>query len=214
MTPPTVNAYYAPDLNTINFPAGILQPPFFNFSYPMAVNMAGIGMVMGHEITHGFDDQGSKYDGTGKLNPWWDAETTAKFDERATCLKNQYSQFKVLGINKYVNGNLTIGENIADNGGIKEAYTALQSYYKKHGEDEPIHPDISNDQLFFLSYAQDWCQVISEEFADYLLSVDPHSPARARVNLPLRNFPKFGEAFKCKQGAFMRPEPQDVCTVW
>ena len=210
MSPPTVNAYYEPSLNSINFPAGILQPPFFHHLYPSAMNYGGIGMVAGHELTHGFDDQGRQYAGNGELIDWWTDTTTQQFQSKATCLINQYSEY-IVG-SEHLNGNLTLGENIADNGGIRASYNAWKLYETDHGVDEQIDSTITNDQLFFLSYAQDWCQLISPAYAHLLVSIDPHSPAEARVNYPLRNYEQFADTWQCKSGTFM--SPVDRCTIW
>jgi len=212
MTPPTVNAYYDPSYNTINFPAGIIQPTFFNASYPMAMNMGGIGMVMGHELTHGFDDQGRQYDGTGMLRNWWTPASLSRFEERATCLSKQYSEFKIA--EDHVDGNLTLGENIADNGGIRIAYRAYKKFVERYGEQPqvPTTPALSNDQLFFLAFAQGWCSITTPQNAKERLITDPHSPPFARVLGPLQNYDKFSEAFKCPIGSKMNPV--NKCNMW
>jgi len=214
MTPATVNAYYEPTLNTINFPAGILQPTFFNASYPSAMNFGGIGMVMGHELTHGFDDQGRMYDGTGKLTNWWTKASTTNFEERAACLINQYNGFVINDDGDHVNGNLTLGENIADNGGIRSAYFAWKAYIKEHGDDAPVptSPKLTNDQLFFLAFAQGWCANVRPAYAKVAIKQDVHSPPFARVLGPLQNFDKFAEAFHCKAGSKMNPVKK--CVLW
>jgi len=212
MTPPTVNAYYDPSYNTINFPAGIIQPTFFDSSYPMYVNFAGIGMVMGHELIHGFDDQGRQYDGTGMLKQWWTDNVVRAFESRASCLVSQYSKFKVG--NNFVNGNLTLGENIADNGGLRAAYDAFVSYEQQNGPGPtlPVTDKSTNQQLFFLAFAQSWCQLISPESAQNLIFIDPHSPAFARVNGPLQNYDKFAAAYNCPVGSSMNPTAK--CQLW
>lgn len=210
MTVSTVNAYYDPTLNTINFPAGIIQPIFFKKDYPAAVNFGGIGMVAGHELAHGFDDQGRQFDGTGKLRDWWPSEIVNKFTEKAQCLVDQYSQFKVGDLN--VNGKLTLGENIADNSGIKTAYYAFKLWQKSHGVEESILPELSNEQLFFLSFGQSWCSKITPEYQKELIQRDPHSPAHLRVKVPLMNLDEFASAFSCPVGSNMNP--REKCHLW
>ena len=210
MTPPTVNAYYEPTDNTINFPAGILQAPYFKQGNPMAMQYGGIGMVMGHELGHGFDDQGRLYDGHGKLAPWSTEHSNQGFNERAQCLVNQYSAFEIDGHN--VNGKQTLGENLGDACGITIGYRAYKAYVEKHGEEPRLVDDISNDQLFFLSFAQDWCTKIREKTAINNLKTDVHSPPRFRVKGPLQNLKEFADAFQCKAGdAMVSPDP---CVVW
>jgi len=210
-TPQTVNAYYNPTRNDINFPAGILQPPFFHRDYPAAMNYGAIGVVVGHELTHGFDDQGRKFDGTGKLREWWEPEVAAKFEQAAKCVADQYSTFEVEPGVK-VNGELTLGENIADLGGLKEAYSAYKSWERANGATEPAVPGLTNDQLLFVSWAQVWCTVVSPEFLRRQVTTDPHSPGRFRAVAPQRNNPAFRQAFSCKEGDWMAPD--DACTVW
>jgi putative endopeptidase len=211
MTSPTVNAYYDPTRNQMVFPAGILQQPFFNVSFPTAMNGGGIGMVMGHELTHGFDNQGRDYDGNGVLVDWWLPETSAKFDSKVQCVINQYSKFEVLP-NVYVNGKLTQGENIADMGGIKNSY---HSFLKKMGSkafEQSIVPSLTNAQLFFVAYAQGWCEIATPEYLKVQVETDPHSPAQFRVMGPLINLPQFSDLFQCPKGSTMNPAER--CTVW
>lgn len=212
MTPPTVNAYYNPPLNEIVFPAGILQRPFFAADYPMAMNFGGIGMVMGHELTHGFDDQGSKFDGSGRLTDWWDPSVVTRFEERTQCVSDLYDTYEVLPGVK-LNGQLTLGENIADFGGIKAAFAAWKQYADKHPEAlETGVEGLTADQLFFVSLGQIWCSKATPEAARVLAVTDPHSPARFRVNGPLAHLPEFWETFSCEPGEPMRPA--NVCEVW
>ncbi|MDP2315610.1 MAG: M13 family metallopeptidase [Pseudomonadota bacterium] len=207
MSPPTVNAYYDPSMNEMAFPAGILQAPFFDRSYPAVMNYGSIGMVMGHELTHGFDDQGRKFDGDGKMVEWWAPEVSARFEERAACVERQYSGFTVQeGIN--VNGALTLGENIADIGGYRAAYRA----YKAQQAPSANVPGLTDDQLFFVAAAQSWCVVASPEIEKMRALSDPHSPPRYRVNGPLQNLPEFAAAFGCAEGTPMRPA--NACEVW
>jgi putative endopeptidase len=212
MTPPTVNAYYNPLNNEMVFPAGILQPPFFSKDFPMAMNFGGMGMVMGHELTHGFDDQGRKFDATGKLTEWWEPAVSDKFEERASCIDKQYSGYEVQpGL--HLNGKLTLGENIADNGGIKETYTAYKAWEAKTpGAEKPIVEGLTNDQLLFVAFAQTWCSLATPQIEQMLVTIDPHSPPRFRVNGPLSNTKAFADAFSCPAGTPMHPK--DTCEVW
>lgn len=212
MSPPTVNAYYNPTLNEIVFPAGILQPTVFHRDYPMSVNFGGIGAVMGHELTHGFDDSGRKFDAEGRLREWWEPEVSERFDERAACVEKQYGAYEVEpGLN--LDGKLTLGENIADLGGVKEAHRAYRAWIAEHGEPQPpVVEGLTDEQLFFVSYAQVWCAVASPEYLRLQARTDSHSTPRYRVIGPLSNLPAFGEAFSCPVGSPMRPEK--VCEVW
>ncbi len=217
MTPPTVNAYYNPPQNDINFPAGILQPPFFDNSMDPAVNFGGIGVVIGHEMTHGFDDQGSKYDKNGNVRAWWTPEDKAKFNERTECEAKEYSGFQVAP-GQNLNGHLTLGENTADNGGIRIAYQALMNTLAKQGAAaEPDYSDGKRDgytpqQRFFIAFGQIWCQNATEQSARVLAKTDPHSSGEWRVKGTVQNFDEFGKAFGCKVGQPMMPEHS--CRVW
>lgn len=205
-----VNAYYNPSANEMVFPAGILQPPFFDADFPMSMNLGAIGMVMGHELTHGFDDQGRKFDGTGRLVEWWEPEVSARFEEAAQCVVDRYNGFEVReGLN--VNGQLTLGENIADLGGLKQSFRAHQAWVEAKGMPEGLG-DMTADQLFFTAFAQSWCSMARPEYEEILVRTDSHSPARFRVLGSLSNFPEFGEAFQCEVGSPMRPET--TCQVW
>jgi putative endopeptidase len=217
MTPPTVNAYYSQSENDINFPAGILQPPFFDNSKDPAVNFGGIGTVIGHEMTHGFDDQGSKYDPKGNVRPWFTAEDRAKFTERTDCEVKEYDGFKVAE-GQNLNGKLTLGENTADNGGIRIAFQALEEVLAKQGTTaEPGYVDGKRDgytpqQRFFLAFGQLWCQNQTEQSARVLAKTDPHSSGEWRTKGTLQNFDEFGKAFGCKVGQPMMPT--NSCRVW
>jgi endothelin-converting enzyme/putative endopeptidase len=207
MSPPTVNAYYDPSVNEIVFPAGILQAPFFDHTFPAAMNYGAMGMVMGHELTHGFDDQGRKFDGDGRLSEWWAPEVSARFDERTACVSKQYSGYQVAeGLN--VNGALTLGENIADIGGLREAYRA----YKAQNAPPANVPGLTDDQLFFVAAAQSWCTVESPEYEKMLVLSNPHSPSKFRVTGPMSDSKEFAEAFGCAEGSTMHPK--DACEVW
>jgi len=208
MTPPTVNAYYNPLENNINFPAGILQPPFYSNAATDAVNYGAIGSVIGHELTHGFDDQGRKFDGAGNLRDWWTKEDAAEFDKRAQCLIDEYSKFTPID-DLHVNGKLTLGENTADNGGIRLAFAALMEMLDGKGKTVDGY---TPEQQFFLGYAHAWCGKRTDAFQRMLTQVDPHSPERYRVNGVLQNFPEFRKAFGCKEGQAMVATPG--CRVW
>jgi predicted metalloendopeptidase len=212
MTPPTVNAYYNPLNNEMVFPAGILQPPFFSKDFPAAMNYGGMGMVMGHELTHGFDDEGRKFDAQGRLTEWWEPSVSEKFETRAQCIDDQYSSYEVQpGL--HLNGKLTLGENIADNGGIKQAYNAYKAYEAAHaGSDKPAVEGLTNDQLLFVGFAQTWCSLATPQIEQMLVTVDPHSPPKFRVNGPLSNYNEFWEAFSCAEGTSMHPAKP--CEVW
>ena len=211
MTPQTVNAYYNPTTNEICFPAGILQPPFFNPDADDAVNYGAIGVVIGHEMTHGFDDQGSLFDKDGNMNNWWTAEDRAAFEEKTHVLVDQFNEVQILPGVK-ANGELTLGENIADHGGVSVAWTALQNAL---GGVEPKPIDgFSAAQRFFLGYARVWAQNITDEEKARLTKLDVHSLGNNRVNVTLRNFDQFFEAFGIQEGGAMwRPESERV-HIW
>ncbi len=215
MTPPTVNAYYSPAANNINFPAGILQPPFFFKGGDEAANYGAIGAVVGHELTHGFDDSGRQYDGDGNLREWWTEEDAKKFKERADCIVQEYSAFKATA-DTNLNGKLTLGENGADNGGVRLAFMALMDAVSKldaaGGKSMPGVADYTPQQRFFLAYGQVWCQNISEEAARLRAVTDPHSLGRYRVNGVVQNMPEFQKAFGCQVGQPMVKE--NGCRVW
>jgi putative endopeptidase len=212
MTPPTVNAYYDPPMNDINFPAGILQPPFFDNSKDPAVNFGAIGVVIGHEMTHGFDDEGSKYDAKGNVKDWWTPSDRKEFDARTDCEVKEYSGFEPVA-GTHLNGKLTLGENTADNGGIRIAYQALLSTLaaENTSPDKKID-DYTSPQRFFISFAQVWCENRTEEVQRVSAKTDPHSPGMFRVNGVVRNFDEFGKAFGCHKGQPMMPD--DACRVW
>ncbi len=210
MTPPTVNAYYQPSLNEIVFPAGILQPPFFDPEADDALNYGAIGMVIGHELTHGFDDQGRKYDAAGNLRDWWQPEDERIYKERAALLARQYSDYVAVD-DLHVNGELTLGENIADLGGLKIAYLALQKTLQ--GKPAPAKIDgFTPEQRFFLAYAQVWRGLMRPEALRVYVKTNPHSPARFRVLGPLANMPEFFQAF-APADAQQRPKARPV-EIW
>ncbi len=218
MTPPTVNAYYNPSFNDINFPAGILQPPFFDFKVDPAVNFGGIGVVIGHEMTHGFDDQGSKYDGKGDLREWQTPADRKAFTERTDCIADEYSGFEAAPAHGEVaeqklNGRLTLGENTADNGGLRIAYLALLDTLAAQGKSLSDKVDgFTEAQRYFIGFAQVWCQNQTEQSARQSALVDPHSPGKWRVNGSVQNFDEFGKAFGCTKGQPMYPV--NSCRVW
>ncbi|MGA7829359.1 MAG: M13 family metallopeptidase [Terracidiphilus sp.] len=218
MTPPTVNAYYDSSFNDINFPAGILQPPFFDFTIDPAVNFGGIGVVIGHEMTHGFDDEGSKYDGKGNLREWQTPADRKAFTERTDCVADEYSGFEAAPARgdtpaQKLNGKLTLGENTADNGGLRIAYMALLDTLAAQAKSINDKIDgYTEAQRYFLGFAQVWCENQTEQTARQLALIDPHSPARWRVNGTVQNFDQFGKAFGCKQGQPMYPV--NSCRVW
>lgn len=234
---------YSSIKNSIAFPAGILQPPFFDANFPMAINYGAMGKpydprppnafsddssrslatlsgsVIGHEITHGFDDQGAQSDKDGNLHDWWSPESDRQFRNRTACISRQYSKFcySELGNSESscVKGPNTLGENIADNGGLKQAYTAFQEYLKQRSEPEPRLPSLehfSMEQVFFLSFASFWCGEHSDRYLRNLLATNEHSPGKYRVIGTLQNFPDFAKAFNCPLGSYMNPV--NKCSVW
>ena len=212
MTPQTVNAYYNPNMNEIVFPAGILQPPFFDPNADAALNYGGMGAVIGHEMSHGFDDQGSKYDAHGNLHDWWTQKDREQFNKRARSLVGEYDNFVVLD-SLHINGKLTLGENIADNGGLSIAYAALQKYFKKHGEPGKIQ-GFTPSQRFFLAWARIWKSNYTPENLENRLRVDPHSPGKFRTNGVVRNIPAFYKAFNIQKGDNMYTPPDKRANVW
>jgi endothelin-converting enzyme/putative endopeptidase len=213
MSPPTVNAYYSSSMNDINFPAGILQPPLFDPGAPDAVNYGHIGGVVGHELTHGFDDEGRQFDAKGNLRDWWTAEDGKKFEQKADCTVQEYNKFVAVD-DAHVNGKLTLGENTADNGGLRLAYMAfLEDAKRKKIDLDQKQPDgYTPVQEFFLGHGQSWCGQTRPEQLRLQVQTDPHSPREFRVNGVVQNMPEFGQAFGCKVGQPMMP--QDVCRVW
>lgn len=215
MTPPTVNAYYSSTDNKIAFPAGILQRPFYDHRFPNSLNYGGIGMVVGHEITHGFDDNGRQFNKDGNLARWWSNKSIAAFKNKTACLEKQYSGYKFHG--KNLKGIQTLGENIADNGGIKQAFQAYQNWKERsrNGHPEPPLPGLENfsdEQIFFLGFAQIWCSKYRYEAALNQINYGVHSPGKFRVIGSLSNFDEFSKAFSCKKGSPMNPEKK--CIVW
>jgi len=212
MTPPTVNAYYDPSMNDINFPAGILQPSFYDPKQDDAVNYGHIGAVIGHELTHGFDDQGKKFDAKGNMSDWWTPEDTKKFESKTDCLVKEYGGFTAVDDVK-VNGKLTLGENTADNGGLVLAYMAYLERAKVDKVDLSAKVDgYTSPQRFYIGYAQNWCENSRPESVRAQVLTDPHSPDHFRANGAIVNQPGFAAAFSCKKGSPM--VPVDSCRVW
>jgi endothelin-converting enzyme/putative endopeptidase len=212
MSPPTVNAYYSPNMNDINFPAGILQPPFYSPKESDETNYGHIGAIIGHELTHGFDDEGRQFDGAGNLADWWTADDGKKFDAKADCEVKEYGEFTVAG-GLHVNGKLTLGENTADNGGLRLAFMALLADAKRKNLNLDQQQDgLNGQQQFFVAYGQNWCADRRPESEKMQVQTDPHSPEHFRVNGVVRNMKEFGQAFHCKAGQPM--EPADACRVW
>jgi endothelin-converting enzyme/putative endopeptidase len=213
MTPPTVNAYYSPSFNEIVFPAGILQPPFFDKSMDDAVNFGGIGLVIGHELTHGFDDQGRKYDPQGNLHDWWTPEDGKEFEQRVSCVADEYSGFVAVD-DKKLNGRLTLGENTADNGGARIALMALEHMIAddKTGKEGQKIDGYTPEQRFFLGFGRVWCEKRRPEVARVRVLTDPHSPGKYRVNGVVQNMPEFQKAWGCKPGQAM--VAANACHVW
>lgn len=208
MTPPTVNAYYSPAFMEIVFPAGILQPPYFDRFGDDAYNYGSIGSVIGHEYSHGFDDSGRKYDHQGNAKDWWTEADGKAFEERASCMVDQYAGYQAGGVN--VNGKLTLGENIGDNGGIRIAYMAWKE--SLGGKESPVIGSLTGDQRFFIGWANAWCNNSTEDALRNQIQTDTHSPGEFRAVGPLLNMQEFQQAFECKAGDLMVPEKR--CEVW
>jgi putative endopeptidase len=203
-SPPTVNAFYNPSQNKMVFPAGILQPPFYSVDFSIPANLGGMGMVVGHELTHGFDDQGAQFDAQGNMKNWWQPETEKQFKQRTQCVIDQYGTYGLNGAN-------TVGENIADIGGVKMALAAYRSL-RSSAPETVVADGFTEDQQFFLAVGQVWCTKMRPEFEKMLVTVDVHSPPKWRVIGSLSDTPDFAKAFRCKAGSKMRPANQ--CVVW
>jgi len=210
LSPISVNAYYDMLANKMVFPVAILQSPFYNKRYPRAMLYGGVGAIMGHELTHGFDVDGRRFDMKGDERNWWSEETLEAFERKTKCLKKQYSNFTFDG--GTVDGEQTLSENIADNGGIKQAFRAYQNWIARHGE-EPRLPgmNLTNEQIFFISFARSWCSVFSSQGEEFAL-MSEHSPAPWRAKASVMNFPEFAKAFNCGNGSPMNPI--NKCAVW
>jgi predicted metalloendopeptidase len=211
MTPPTVNAYYSPEMNEIVFPAGILQPPFFDMNADDASNYGAMGAVIGHEMTHGFDDEGRKFDAQGNLRDWWTPEDAKNFNERAACVEKQFDGYLVQD-DIHENGKLVLGESIADLGGLNLAYRALQKAEK--GKKPALIGGLTADQRFFLSFAQIWASNDRPEFERLMVNTNPHPLARFRAIAAPSNMPEFARAFDCKEGDAMARPAAIRCQIW
>jgi endothelin-converting enzyme/putative endopeptidase len=213
MTPPTSNAYYNPQMNEIVFPAGILQPPAFSMNYSDAVNYGAIGVVIGHEISHGFDDQGSQYDATGNLANWWTPEDLTKFKAKTSCVVKQFDGFKIDGADDiHINGKLVLGESIGDLGGLKIAYRAFKKTAQSQSEEKI--DGFTPDQQFFIAWGQFRGDATRPETQKLMVQGDPHPVAKYRVLGPMSNFPPFAAAFNCKAGSAMTRTDAERCVVW
>jgi endothelin-converting enzyme/putative endopeptidase len=211
MSPPTVNAYYDAQMNDINFPAGVLQPPLCDAKMDAAPNYGDTGGTIGHELTHGFDDEGSQFDANGNLKNWWTKEDREKFDARTKCVQDQYAGYIVVD-DIHINSKLTLGEDVADLGGEILAYLAWQDATK--GQNLQPRDGLTPEQRFFIGFAQWACSNERAEDLRVRAATDPHSPAKYRINGVLVNMPEFARAFGCKAGPPMVNPPEKVCKVW
>jgi len=212
MSPQTVNAYFNPLFNEIVFPAAILQPPFYNYKADEAVNYGGIGAVIGHEISHSFDDSGARFDADGNLSNWWTDQDLEKFTKRGKALAEQYSAIEVLD-SVHINGEFTLGENIGDLGGVLSAYDGLQMYFEENSKPAPID-GFTAEQRFFVSWTTVWRTKIRDEALRSRIKTDPHSPGKVRAVQPLLNVSSFYEAFDIKEGDKMYVKPEDRVQIW
>jgi endothelin-converting enzyme/putative endopeptidase len=212
MTPPTVNAYYEATLNEMVFPAGILQAPFYARAQSPALNFGAIGMVVGHELTHGFDDEGRQFDAQGNLRDWWSPAVSTEFDQRAQCVEKQFDGYVVVD-DAHVKGKLTLGENIADLGGVKLSFATFERAEKEHPS-TPVIGGFTPEQQFFVGFAQSWCANYRPEALRLLVATNPHSPPKYRVVGPLSNLTEFATAFACKPGTAMARPAGERCEVW
>uniref|UniRef100_A0A1I8F0B1 Peptidase family M13 containing protein n=1 Tax=Wuchereria bancrofti TaxID=6293 RepID=A0A1I8F0B1_WUCBA len=213
--PAQVDAYYAPNLNEMIFPAGILQFPFMSPGVPSYITYAMVGAVIGHEVSHAFDDQGGRFDEYGNLHNWWDVETARKFYEKTECFIKQYNAVKVEEAGVHLNGQLSVGENIADNAGVKTAFIAYKSWVEENSRQEAALPGFQNmtsTQMFFLAYANNWCSLIRPKHYLQIIMADVHAPSKYRAIIPLQNRPEFSEAFHCPKGSPMNPVKK--CSIW
>ena len=211
------NAYYDTTVNTIVFPAGILQSPYFDASYHPSRNYGGMGSTVGHELTHGFDDWGRLYDGDGNLAPWWTNATVAAFETRTKCFVDQYNAIKVYSNDKtkllgHIDGSYTLGENLADSDGLKRAFTAYKQFMATNTVDNQGMSAKEADQLFFIAYGQSWCSKYTDAYTTMLIQTDPHAPAFARANGALQNNADFAKLFSCPVGSKMNPKTK--CGVY
>jgi endothelin-converting enzyme/putative endopeptidase len=212
MTPPSVNAYYEPTMNQMVFPAGILQVPFYGKEQAPALNFGAIGMVVGHELTHGFDDEGRQFDAEGNLRDWWSPPVGAEFDKRATCVEHQYDDYVPVD-DLHLKGKLTLGENIADLGGVRLSFASFERTQRAHSS-TPASGGFTPEQQFFVGFAQSWCANYRAEALRLLVATNPHSPPKFRVIGPLSNLPEFAAAFQCAEGAPMVRGKAQRCEIW
>ncbi|HEX8622531.1 MAG TPA: M13 family metallopeptidase, partial [Allosphingosinicella sp.] len=212
MTPQTVNAYYNPLMNQITFPAAILQPPYFDPKADPAVNYGAIGAIIGHEIGHGFDDQGRQFDATGRIRDWWSPASGAEFTKRAEKFGKQYDQYEPIPGTK-INGKLTMGENIGDLGGLEMAYAAYKRHVAEHGE-PPVIGGLTGEQRFFIAYGQSWRSKVREGALRERLLTDPHSPPEYRVDGVVRNVDAWYKAFNVKPGDKLYLPPEERVSIW
>jgi putative endopeptidase len=211
MNPQAVNAYYHPLKNEIVFPAGILQPPFFDGEIDDAVNYGAMGAIIGHEMLHGFDDSGSRFDKDGNMANWWTEEDRTRFEERTAKLIEQFNGYVVVD-SLHVNGELTLGENIADLGGLRVSYRALQ--IASEGKEDPMIDGFTRDQRFFLSFAQAWRNNATDESLKLQVQSDPHTPSRFRLIGPVSNMAEFAAAFNCAEDSPMMRSPEERVQIW
>lgn len=211
LPPQALNAYYLPNKNQMVFPAGILQPTLFDPEFPQSLNYGGIGAIVGHELTHGYDDWGGQYDRYGNLKQWWTEDSYRKFQKKAECIIKLYDNFTVY--NQRVNGRLTLGENIADLGGLKLSYYAYQKWIRDHGPERPL-PGLkyTHEQLFFIAFAQNWCMKRRSQSIYLQLLTDKHAPEHYRVIGSVSQFEEFARVFHCPRGSPMHPV--NKCAVW
>jgi len=211
MSPPTVNAYYNPQMNDINFPAGVLQPPLYDAKLDDAPNYGNTGGTIGHELTHGFDDEGRQFDAKGNLKDWWTKEDAQKFEERTRCIQDQYAQYVVVD-DVHINSKLTLGEDVADLGGEILGYIAWQDATK--GKNLQPIDGLTPEQRFFVGFAQWDCTNERPEDMRVRAMTDPHSPSRYRINGVVVNMPEFSQAFSCKENQPMARPADKICKVW
>lgn len=216
--PAVVNAFYNPNGNEMVYPAAILQGVFYQYGLPRSVNMGAIGSVMGHELTHGFDDQGSQYDAKGRLREWWSNASRQKYREKSECFVKQYGSIHDKEAGMTLNGENTLGENIADNGGLRTAFRAYKNIIKEEsgGKDTRLKglEDVPGEKLFFISNALTWCSLMRPEMKQQIIQYEAHSPGEYRANIPMRNMAEFSKVFNCPAHSKMNPDRNETCVLW
>lgn len=216
--PAVVNAFYNPSGNEMVYPAGILQGVFYQYGLPRSLNIGAIGSVIGHELTHGFDDQGSQYDAEGRLREWWSKATRQKFKSKSQCFVKQYGNIHDQEAGMKLNGKNTLGENIADNGGLRTAFKAYKNILKEEcdGKDTRLKglEKLSGEKLFFIANAMVWCSLVRPEEKKFIIQYDPHSPSKYRINIPMKNMAEFSKVFKCQAHSRMNPDRNKTCALW